>query len=289
MSNILICPPTSIASVSASRGTASFNLLRPDPKEVWLDDAVGTPALINVDFGKLVPINTIFLGNIAGPATDASWAITGGATGYTDTMIKASGLLRVPERPGRTSPFGHAFWYGADIYIRYLRLSILQPAGNDPISIGVLFAGLGWQPEYNQEWGAGRGVKDTGSVTRLPSGGFVVVEGARYATYKWTLGDLTPDETDWLHDFQMDRGESRRVLVVEDPDWTDGLRGRLHYGLLTGLRPNERRNPAQTRWDFQIENWLTEGHVMVDAMPLPVMTLNGEPISFGGEILTIGA
>jgi hypothetical protein len=86
------------------------------------------------------------------------------------------------------------------------------------VSIGVLFAGLGWQPEYNQEWGAGRGVKDTGAVSRLPSGGFAIVEGARYATYKWTLGDLTADETDYLHDFQMDRGESRRVLVVEDPD-----------------------------------------------------------------------
>jgi hypothetical protein len=64
----------------------------------------GIARAIDVDFGKPVPINTIFLGNIARPATDASWTITGGAAGYSD-MIKASGLLRVPGAAGRTSPF----------------------------------------------------------------------------------------------------------------------------------------------------------------------------------------
>lgn len=289
MSNILICPPTAIANVGASRGSGVANLLRPDPKEVWQDGAVGSAATIDVDFGKVVAINTVFLGAIYRPAVDAIWTITGGPAGYTDVTIKASGPLRVPDRPGRTSPATHAFWTGADAWVRYLRLSITQPAGNDPISIGVLLAGLGWQPTYNQEWGAGRGVKDTGSVSRLPSGGFAVVEGARYATYKWTLGDLTDDETDYLHDLQMDRGESRRLLVVEDPDWTDGLRSRLHYGLLTGLRANERRNPAQTRWDMQIEDWISDGPRLTEPMPVPVMTLGGEPISFGGDILTIGA
>lgn len=288
MANILICPPTGIANVGASRGTGVANLLRPDPKEVWQDSAVGSAATIDVDFGSLVAIDTIFLGAIYRPAVDAVWTISGGAAGYTDAVIKAAGPLRVPDRPGRTSPASHAFWHGDDVWVRYLRLSITQPAGNDPLSIGVLLAGLGWQPQYNQEWGAGRGVKDTGAVSRLPSGGFAVVEGARYATYKWTLGDLTEDEADYLHDLQMDRGESRRLLVVEDPDWTAGLRSRLHYGLLTGLRPNERRNPAQTRWDMQIEDWISEGPRIVEPMPLPVMTLSGEPLSLGGEILTIG-
>lgn len=194
----------------------------------------------------------------------------------------------MPERAGKTSPISHAFWHGDDVYIRYLRLAILQPAGSAALSIGVLMAELAFQPTYNQEWGAGRGVKDTGTTTRLPSGGVAVVEGARYGTYKWTLGDLTEDETDSLYELQLDRGETRRVLVVENPDQASGLRNRIHYGQLTGIKAFERPNPAQTTWDFTVEDWITSGDELATSRPVPVMTQGGQPLSFGGEILMIG-
>ena len=288
MANILIMAPTSIANIGASRGTGIANLLRPDPKEIWQDSAAGSAATIDVDFGAPVVIDTVFLGAIMSPALDATWTIAGGLAGYTDTVIKASSTLRVPDRPGRTSLFTHAFWHGDDAYVRYLRLTIIQPAGNSPLAIGVLMAGIAFQPGYNLEWGAGRGIKDTGTATRLPSGGISVVEGARYGTYKWTLGDLTDDEADYLYELQLDRGETRRVLVVENPDQTPGLRSRIHYGLLTGIKPYERRNPAQTTWDFQIEDWISEGNTLVTTIAIPVLTLSGDAVSFGGEILTIG-
>jgi hypothetical protein len=91
MANILICPPTGIANVGASRGSGVANLLRPDPKEVWQDSAVGSAVTIDVDFGSVVAIDTIFLGAIYCPAVDATWTITGGAAGYTDVVIKAAG------------------------------------------------------------------------------------------------------------------------------------------------------------------------------------------------------
>lgn len=288
MGNILILRPTAIGAIAASRGSGATNLLRPSPNEVWIDSAVGTVATIDVDFGSMVVIDTVFLGSITGPALAARWAITGGLAGYAEMMVKADGPLRVPDRAGMVAVNTHAFWHGGEVALRYLRLSITQPAGAAPLSIGVLMAGDAWQPTYNQEWGAGRGVKDTGSVTRLPSGDFSSVTGARYATYKWTLGDLTEEEADWLHDLAMDRGESRVVLVVEDPDWTPGLRARLHYGLLTGLRPNERRNPAQTRWDGQIEDWGSVTSLSVQPVVAGILTLGGEPVSLGGEILTVG-
>lgn len=288
MANMLILRPVDIAAIAVSRGSGAANLLSPSPKEVWVDNAVGTAATIDVDFGSMVVIDTVFLGSIIGPALAARWTITGGLAGYAEFTIKADGPLRVPDRPGRVAPNTHAFWHGGEQLVRYLRVSVTQPAGSAPLAIGAIMAGDAWQPTFNQEWGAGRGVKDTGSVSRLPSGDFVSVEGARYATYKWTLGDLTEDEADWLHDLAMDRGESRVVLVVEDPDWTSGLRARLHYGLLTGLRPNERRNPAQTRWDCQIEDWASAADMPIPPQSDSIMTFGGSPLTFGGEILTIG-
>lgn len=288
MANMLILRPVDIAAIAASRGSGVANLLRPSPKEVWVDNAVGTAATIDVDFGSMVVIDSVFLGSIIGPALAARWTISGGLAGYDEITIKADGPLRVPDRPGRFAPNTHAFWHGDEQLVRYMRISLTQPVGSAPLAIGVIMAGDAWQPTYNQEWGAGRGVKDTGSVSRLLSGDFALVEGARYGTYKWTLGDLTDDEADWLHDLAMDRGESRVVLVVEDPDWTPGLRARLHYGLLTGLRPNERRNPAQTRWDCQIEDWASAADMPIPPRPASITTLGGSPLTFGGEILTIG-
>lgn len=289
MGKLLILVPTSLANFAVSRGTGGENLLRPDPKEVWLDSAVGTAATIDLDLGAATAIDTVFLGCIWNAHADASWTITGGVAGYAEVVLKAAGALRVPERAGRRSPFTHAFWHGDDALVRYLRISITQPAGQPAISVGALMVGQAFVPSYNQEWGAGRSVKDTSVVARLPSGSVATVEGARYGSYKFSLGDLTTDEADYLYELQLDRGESRRLLVVEDPDQTTGLRNRLHYGLLSGLRPFERRNPAQTRWEFQVDDLVTEGNTLVETIATPAVTLSGDPISFGGEILTIGA
>lgn len=288
MANILMLMPVPFAAFAVSRGSGGVNLLTADPKQVWVDSAVGSAATFDIDFGVARAIDTVFLGCVWSAHVDATWAITGGLAAHDEVTIKAAGGLRVPERAGRTRAFSHAFWHGADAYIRYMRISVTQPAGQPVLMIGVAVAGLSFVPYYNQEWGAGRGVKDTGTVTRLPSGGAAVVEGARYGIYKWSLGDLSDDETDVLFELQLDRGETRHMLVVEDPDQTAGLRNRIHYGLLTGIRPFERRNTRQTRWEFQIEDVVAEGDALVEPPSTPVLTLTGEPLSFSGEILTIG-
>lgn len=288
MANILITEPTPIAALSASRGTGAANLLSADPREVWLDSAVGTPAVIDIDLGIERIIDTVFLGCLFGAADAATWWIKGGLVGYEDMTVIEATALRVPERGWRRRTMSHALWHGSEHLVRYLRIGITQPEGADLLAIGALIVGDGFVPELNKEWGAGRGVKDSATVTRLPGGGVAVVGGGRYATYSWTLGDLSEEEADRLFELQLGVGESRPLLVVEDPAVTPGLRNRIHYGALTGLRPIERRNVVQTSWQANFEDWAVEPDPVQQARTIPALTLGGVPLTLGGEILTLG-
>lgn len=288
MANILMTEPLPIAAIAASRGSGIANLLTVDPREAWLDDAVGTAATIEIDLGVERVIDTVFLGCLFSAAPAATWTITGGVAGYADIVIMGAQTLRVPDRDWARRTMSHALWFGDEQLVRYVRVAITQPVGASPLSIGALVLGNGFQPRLNKEWGAGRGVKDTGTVTRLASGSIAVVEGVRYGTYGWTLADLTVDEADRLYEMQLSVGESRPILVVEDPDRTAGLRNRIHYGALTGLRAFERRNVRQTSWQMTVEDWAVEPAAVVTPTTIPVLTLGGVPLSLGGEILTLG-
>lgn len=256
MSAILIIAPAPIATLAVSRGTGGANLLTRDPKEVWADDAVGSAATIDIDLGAVRSIDTLFLGYAQPAAVAAIWTITGGAASYTATVIKASGPLRAMDATGQAPPISHAFWHGAAVSVRYLRLSVTQPAGSAALTIGVALAGLAFVPGLNKEWGAGRRPIDLGTATPLQSGGFSIVEGARKRYYGWTLGDLTDDEVETLDALALEVGNTSPVLVVEDPAATTALRNRIHYGLLERWRQYERRSRGRTKWEFGIEEWV---------------------------------
>lgn len=287
MANILIAEPLPIASISASRGSGIDNLLSFDPREIWMDDAVGSAATIDIDLGGEQIVNMVCLAALFFADTEATWEISGGLEGPSQ-IIMPSQTLRVPERDWRVRTMSHSLWLGPEQLVRHLRIRITQPSTAQPLAIGALAIANGFQPEMNKEWGAGRGVKDTSTVTRLASGGVAVVEGARYGTYNWTLGDLSEEETDKLYELQLGVGESRPIVVVEDPAMTAGLRNRIHYGGLVQLRAFERRNQQQTRWQMNVEDWAVEPDPVATATTIPALTLGGEPLTFGGEILTIG-
>jgi hypothetical protein len=256
MANMIIAAPLPIAAIAASRGSGAANLPTADPKEVWADSAVASAASIDIDLGAVQSVDTIFLGHVHGPAAGAVWTITGGAAGYADSVIQASSPLRVPDVAGRTPALSHALWFGDAVNVRYVRLSLTQPAGSPPLMAGALIIGRAFQPEYNREWGSGRRVIDTGTVTPLPGGGYGVAEGARKLGFYWTFGDLSEDEVNALEDIALDRGEMRPLLVVEDPARTAGLHRRIHYGIFERFRQFDRRNKAQTRWELGIEQWI---------------------------------
>lgn len=256
MANMIIVAPLPIAAIAASRGSGVANLLTADPKEVWADTSVGTAATIDIDLGAVLAIDTIYLGHVLGPVAGASWTITGGAAGYAEAVIQAASPLRVPDVAGRAPVLSHALCFGAVANVRYLRLSITQPSGSAALKAGVLLVGRAFQPAFGREWGSGRKPIDSSTITPLSGGGYGVAEGAVKLGCYWTFGDLSADEVDALEDIALDRGESRTLLVVEDPAMTAGLHRRIHYGLFERFRPFERRNRVQTRWELGIEQWV---------------------------------
>lgn len=255
MANMIVVPPLPVAAIAASRGTGVANLLTADPKEVWVDSDVVTPAYIDIDLGTAQWIDTVFLGHILNIGPFATWAITGGPSGYTDVEIKASGPMRVPDADGQFPAMSHALWFGGAVSVRYLRIAVAK-TGLPVFMIGVVLVGRAFQPVLNKEFGAGRRVIDTGVATPLPSGGYGIAEGVRKRGYNWTFADLTLAEIDALEAVALDRGETATLLAVEDPAPTTGLRNRIHYGLFTRFRPFERRNAVQTRWELGIEEWV---------------------------------
>ena len=256
MANILILSPVSISAIAASRGSGVANLLSRSPKEVWIDSAVGSAATIDIDLGAATSIDTVYLGYVSPPVAGAVWTITGGLAGYAETTLKASGALRAVDSASRAPSRTHALWTGNAASVRYIRISVTQPAGNAVLSAGVVMVGAAWRPTFNMEWGAGRRVIDTGSATSLPDGGFATVAGARKRAFSFSLGDLSSAEVDALEEMLLDLGETSPALVVEDSDANTGQRGRIHYGLFQGLKAFERRNPAQTRWELNFEEWI---------------------------------
>lgn len=253
MGKLMILSPYPIAAIAASRGTGVANLLSPDPKEVWGDTTYGTAVQIDIDLGVHRVVDTVFLGAVAANA-GATWSITGGAD-YTERTLMAEAPLRAADARGAEWAIAHAFWNGGRGSARYLRLNLKQTITN-PLSAGVVLVGDAFTARFSHEWGAGRKVIDTGTATPLASGGYAIAEGVRKGSFSWTFGDLSEAETDALYTLQRDRGQTRPILVAEDPDDRPGLRWRLHYGLLTNLRAFERRNSVQTRWEMTVEEWV---------------------------------
>ena len=256
MSNILITAPLLISAIAVSRGTGGGNLLTPEPKEVWADSAVGTAANIDIDLGSVQSIDTIALISVTPPAAGATWSISGGAASYTTNAIKGAGPLRAVDAAGQAQPRSHAFHFGATWAVRYIRISLTQPAGQGALSVGVPVVGRAFVPAFNNEWGAGRRVIDTGSSTALPSGGFANVAGVRKGSYGFTLCDLSNEEIDALYAIQLVVGETAPLLIVEDPTATSGQYHRIHYGQLRSLRQFDRRSPGRSRWEISIEDWV---------------------------------
>jgi hypothetical protein len=251
---LLVVEPLPI-SLASSRGSGVDNLASADPKEVWADTSAGTAATITVDLGITQSIDTVMLGYLGQASPAATWVITGGVSDPHEQAIKAQAPLRVPEAAGPLTGASHALWNGAPFNVRYLELTLLQPAGSAPLTAGVLIVGLAFSASLNHEWGAGRRPIDTGTATALPSGGFAVVEGARKRALTWTFGDLTQDEVDRLEGIALRRGETATALVIEDATASAGLWSRIHYGLFE-WKAFERRNRKQTRWEMEIEQWV---------------------------------
>lgn len=256
MSALLIVPPLPIAAIGSSRGGGAENLLTPDPREAWADNETGPAAVvISIDLGQPRAVDTIYLGAVNAAGSDASWAIYGRLlAGSQNEVIAPWSELRVPDVPGFAPPTSCALWFGATRSVRYLELHVRQPSG-DPLTIGRLIVGKAFSPQLGKEWGWGRRPIDTGSATPLQSGGFATVPGTRKRYMGWTFSDLTKSETDQLDMIALEHGDTKPLLIVDDPTRSEGLWLRVLYGKFERWRQFERRNGVQTRWEIGFEEW----------------------------------
>lgn len=245
MKSMAIMRPTPISAIGGTfEGVA--RLLTPDPKEAAV--TAGGAKTIDIDLGSAQAIDTLFLG-YTNDSGAGSLAVTYGAGSYTTTALAA-----VPVAASNLfAPRRHfVSVLDAPIVARYIRLSATFPAG---FSAGAIAVGHAFRPTWGYETGGGRFITDTGSATRLFGGGFGIDEGARVGGWKWTLGDLQNAEVDQLYAIAMDRGTTRTLLVVEDPDQTAGLCERTHWGLFQGLDAYERVDPLNTKWALTVGDW----------------------------------
>ena len=121
--------------------------------------------------------------------------------------------------------------------------------------MGVFAAGKAFRPELPEEYGGGRPIIDTGTATRVFGGGFAIDEAARAGGWQWTLSELSDAERSRLYAIVWRMGQTRTLLVVEDPDQTDGLNERIHWSLVGKIDPYERRDANLNRYAMSVLDW----------------------------------
>lgn len=246
---ISLVAPLSIQTVTVSDGTGGNNLASPSTREVWRSGAVGT-STIDLDFGAVAPLDTVFLGfTNASAAATLSVATMTAPGGVGLSVISASAALRVPHSTGQRH---HGYVrLPAPVMTRYLRITVNQVSGGVPLQAGVALAGLAIGRPY--EYRAGRVAIDLSKKTELADGGFGISPGAVISSYRFTLAGLTDDQVEELWQIVMELGESAPLLIVEGHDTVRF--SHLHYGLFQRLEPYEREEPEDTRWGLSIRDW----------------------------------
>lgn len=243
-----IVRPLPVAAIIVSNGTGAVNLLTSSTREVWRAAAVGS-SNIDLDFGAVVSLDTIFLGFTNATAAATFSASIGGSWDGMTTIVPTR-AFRVPHTIGSRH---HGYIKLAQpVSTRYLRITVNQVGGTAPLQIGIVLAGLMIERPY--EFRAGRVAIDLSKKTELADGGFGINHAAIVASYRFTLSGLTDEQVEELWAIVMTLGESAPLLIVEGHDT---LRfSHLHYGLFQRLEPYEREEPEDSRWGLSIRDWV---------------------------------
>jgi hypothetical protein len=258
MSSLLMFKPIfPVAIKKLSGGAEQPNLMTPDPKEV---SSINSNAAWSfyLDYGAPVTLDTWLAGYFTPIETGGHINNVQTTTAYDDTGL--AGVPSVPDSGDVLTVTGRrrvSFWRAlAPTTSRYWRIRISQTTASAVTNFGLLLGGLAIQPAWGHEWGAGRQPLDMSNVAPLRGGGFGIERGARKSAWQFTCGDLTDAEVQALHAMAEDIGISSPVVVCEDPDMTDGLNERLHYGLFDRPEAYVRESPGQTRWSFRVQEWV---------------------------------
>jgi hypothetical protein len=239
------------ATTSGGGGIGLGNLMTDDPREVWQSPATVVSVSIFIDLGVLRFWDSLALVNGNIPAS-ATWTVSDGVAAYTTNAL-ATAAARLPSDDESTSTGPSFFLSAVPRNTRYIQ-AVATWATPTLISIGRLVVGKSWKPSLPREIGAGRPPLDTGSRTRLESGGLAVVDGNFTSGFKWTFGDLDSADLAKLWGIMRRVKTTSPILLIEDPDTP--FAEELHYGTLVALEPYERSDVSKSRWSLQIEDWV---------------------------------
>jgi hypothetical protein len=253
---IIVRPiPATLTNGGNFDATDLVNIATPNPKEVAFvaGIAVSGGFVLRADFGVAVTLDTVFFGftNLSGPSYVNAYTCN---AAYVDQV--QLGISEIVNST-LTPPINHGLVHAPTPRTsRYWNFYLVNNSGGaSDIQVGVFAAGLSFKCALGHEYGAGRQVEDTGTAERLIGGGFGIDEGVTVGGYGWTFGDLTDAELSSLYALVRGIGQTKSVLVVEDPDQTAGLAERIHWGLFDRLNAYERLIPGLSRWEFKIRDW----------------------------------
>lgn len=231
-------------------GTITFswvngaNLLTPDPKEVAYAGATGFQEF-TIDLGSEKPVGAVYFGGVS-KDIELSYYVQN-----TVGTSLATGTINAANKRTAAAPFQY-FASFAPVNARRL-IVYSNPTAGDEIGVAAMLETF--QPTWNQEWGAGRFLIDTGTATRNRAGGFGIEQGAIVPGYEFTLGDLTDTELEVLYDMLRKVGETSPIIIAEEPTNNTDLDARVHYGLFQRLEKYERQQLGVTRWSLKMEEW----------------------------------
>jgi hypothetical protein len=252
MSVISIMPPKGIVDAFGKGFSNPTRVMTPNPKEATVVTTTDSTNYLNVDLGSMQSIDTVFVGYTND--TSSGGLIIAGIADDAKTQVFSQYVPAAQSDMSGIVPQHFLLVLPAPQTVRFI--SISSP-GTLPINyaIGVVRAGLSFRPTWGPQWGAGRPFEDTSSVDRLMGGGFGIDDGVVVPGYSWTFGDLQDEERRQLYTMARLLGQSKSVLVVEDPDPTPALNERIHWGLFK-LDTYERTDPKNTKWAFIVRDWL---------------------------------
>lgn len=261
MSELLIIEPIQLnyegptPSLVLAAGVGSTNLLTNDPREIWSDFDAGNYRFINIDFGKDIQFDTVFLGN-TNASFGSSWRLSYGTSSEGSGLanyVFDGALLPLPWADQPESRVPALYVHHELITARYVIVHVRQAEGQ-PLQIGRFIIGKALRPFYNKERGAQRVPFDTGTRTRLSDGSLSTVAGALISGFKWVFGNLSEAEANALWGIVRRRRTTEPVLLIEDAE-NLSVEG-THYCTLIDLEGYLRDDPTKNRWALSVEDWL---------------------------------
>ena len=275
MKNMVIATPilSDAAVLTASSSPPSLpvsNLQNRHIKQVWRsNDPLNTYVII--DFGRPVRFNLVALLGHTGSSRSHARVTASATTGFLgegdfdeedfDPEDFDTGTLSPfdsGELPFRSHQAGFdATWaasvpdeeYGAletnhFIYMpdtpqeyRYLRIDIADPVSSY-IDIGRLYVADAWQAQTNMDYGLSEYVIDPSRVNVTAAGRVSSKENAKRRAAAFRLSFASEAEMrDAAFDLEWQRGVTKDILFIPDPEAGGYLQKRTIYGRLASLEP----------------------------------------------------